>query len=813
MGTLKSGFMGDAEGRRAVTSIAIDRDKNSQFAVKWAVENLLKKTSSACVLVHVQTESCPPGGVNFAVKGGRPPNNEEVKQLFLPYRGFFARKGVEAKEVVLQDADVPRVLIDFIIANCVTNIVVGASTRNALTSRKFKNPDVPASLIKAAPESCSVYVVGKSRLHNHRAASQPATPLGSQASKIGFKMLNFLSEIDPNSRADTPDSYDLNRSTCSIESYRSESSESTYSGKSRDSLPPTSYGSRKPVHRSPRPMGTYISRKFSESSSSDISDRSNAISFRSSSDMSFASDIFAQSSDSEHSLSSFASQNSVCMETEMAKLQLEFKQSLHSYNMACRDAEATDYEAKDLQRMQTTDAQKPEQLDPEEQQQWSLPPGLEKRQRSLAALPPTLEGPQVIQQRTLMEPESGESFEAAGLNIAERNTEIESIANIGIPYKKYSIREIEKATDCFSEKLKIGEGGYGPVYKATLDYMPVAIKVLRSNVSQGLRQFKQEVEVLSCIRHPNMVLLVGACPEYGCLIYEYMDNGCLEDRLFCKNGTPPIPWRYRFAIAAEIAAGLFFLHQTKPEPLVHRDIKPSNILLDRHYASKISDVGLARLVPASVANRVTEYHMTAAAGTFCYIDPEYQQTGMLGVKSDVYSFGVMLLQILTGRPPMGLAMVIEEAIENGTFYKVLDPTVKGWPYQEALSMAKMALRCCELRRRDRPDLGTEVLPELNRLKNIGMADEVPCDLITDAPSPYTSNPDMESEQSQITVRGRWRRFKAKTRAWTSFKRLKVFPSRQRQVQGRGMTDITSCWSSIVPCSAATPKLDRFMSFS
>lgn len=220
-----------------------------------------------------------------------------------------------------------------------------------------------------------------------------------------------------------------------------------------------------------------------------------------------------------------------------------------------------------------------------------------------------------------------------------------------------------------------------------------------------------------------MVLLLGACPEFGCLVYEYMDNGSLEDRLFRRGNTPPIPWNMRFKIAAEIATGLLFLHQSKPEPLVHRDLKPANILLDRNYVSKISDVGLARLVPPSVADTVTQYRMTSTAGTFCYIDPEYQQTGMLGIKSDIYSLGVMLLQLITAKPAMGLSHHVEKSIERGTFREMLDPMVSDWPVEEALGFAKLALKCVELRRKDRPDLGTVILPELNRLRNLGHAYE------------------------------------------------------------------------------------------
>lgn len=228
---------------------------------------------------------------------------------------------------------------------------------------------------------------------------------------------------------------------------------------------------------------------------------------------------------------------------------------------------------------------------------------------------------------------------------------------------------------------------------------------------------QMQIDILSCIRHPNMVLLLGACPEYGILVYEYMANGSLEDCLIKRGNNPALSWQLRFRIAAEIGTGLLFLHQTKPEPLVHRDLKPGNILLDHNYVSKISDVGLARLVPA-VAENVTQCLMTATAGTFCYIDPEYQQTGMLGVKSDVYSLGIILLQLITGRSPMGLAHHVDKAIEKGTFEEMLDPAVPDWAVEEALSLAKLAIQCAELRRKDRPDLGTVVLPSLNKWREL-----------------------------------------------------------------------------------------------
>ena len=254
-----------------------------------------------------------------------------------------------------------------------------------------------------------------------------------------------------------------------------------------------------------------------------------------------------------------------------------------------------------------------------------------------------------------------------------------------------------------------------------------------------------QVEILSCIRHPNMVLLLGACPEYGCLVYEYMSNGSLEDRIFRRGNTLPLPWQLRFRIAAEIGTGLLFLHQTKPEPLVHRDLKPANILIDRNYVSKISDVGLARLVPPCVADSVTQYRMTQAAGTFCYIDPEYQQTGMLGTKSDIYSLGILFLQLLTAKPAMGLTHHVQRAIERGTFREMLDPALPDWPYEEALHFAKLSLKCAELRKKDRPDLAKEVLPELNRLREFAeesmatfMFGAMPGTATTSRPTPVSS---------------------------------------------------------------------------
>ncbi|MBA0647311.1 hypothetical protein Goklo_015206 [Gossypium klotzschianum] len=399
------------------------------------------------------------------------------------------------------------------------------------------------------------------------------------------------------------------------------------------------------------------------------------------------------------------------VEAEMRRLKLELKQTMEMYSTACKEALTAKQKARELQLWKLEEERRLEEVRLAEEAALAI--AEKEKAKSKAAM----EAAEAAQRIAEIESQKRVNAEMKALKESvEKKKALDALAYSDFRYRKYTIEEIEAATEFFSEVLKIGEGGYGPVYKARLDHTPVAIKVLRPDAAQGRSQFQQEVEVLSCIRHPNMVLLLGACPEYGCLVYEFMSNGSLEDRLFRRGNTSTLSWQLRFRIAAEIGTALLFLHQTKPEPIVHRDLKPANILLDRNFVSKISDVGLARLVPPSVANNVTQYRMTSTAGTFCYIDPEYQQTGMLGVKSDVYSLGIMLLQIITAKPPMGLTHHVQRAIEKGTFAQMLDPSIDDWPVQAALSFAKIALNCAELRRKDRPDLGKVVLPELNRLR-------------------------------------------------------------------------------------------------
>ncbi|KAL1328974.1 U-box domain-containing protein 33 isoform X1 [Arachis ipaensis] len=282
-------------------------------------------------------------------------------------------------------------------------------------------------------------------------------------------------------------------------------------------------------------------------------------------------------------------------------------------------------------------------------------------------------------------------------------------------FSEFSFAEIKEATNNFSPSQKIGEGGYGSIYKGILRQTEVAVKMLSPDSKQGPKEFQQEVEVLSKLRHPNLITLIGTCPESWTLVYEYLSNGSLEDRLSCEDNTPPLSWQTRIRIAAEVCSTLVCLHSNKPHSIVHGDLKPANILLDANLVSKLSDFGISRLLSCR-EDSTTQFWITDPKGTFAYMDPEFFASGELTPKSDVYSFGIILLKLLTGKPAVGIAKVVESALVAGKLNSLLDPLAGDWPLALAEKLARLALRCCEMERRNRPDLHLEVWRILEPMK-------------------------------------------------------------------------------------------------
>lgn len=274
---------------------------------------------------------------------------------------------------------------------------------------------------------------------------------------------------------------------------------------------------------------------------------------------------------------------------------------------------------------------------------------------------------------------------------------------------EFSFVEINNATRDFDPSWKIGEGKYGSVYKGLLRHMNVAIKMLPSYGSQSLLEFENEVEILSRIRHPNLVTIIGTCPESRSVVFEYLRNSSLEERLACKNKSPPLPWQTRIRVASEICSALIFLHSNKP-CIPHGNLKPSKVLLDSNFVSKLIDSGIYRLIPQGKST-------DTSASSSVYMDPVYLENGEVTRESDVYSFGMILLRLLTGRSALGILNDVKCSIETENFNMVLDRTAGNWPLEEAQLLAHLAIRCCDTQPLDRPDFVSEIWSVLGPMRD------------------------------------------------------------------------------------------------
>ncbi|CAL5396160.1 unnamed protein product [Camellia sinensis] len=281
----------------------------------------------------------------------------------------------------------------------------------------------------------------------------------------------------------------------------------------------------------------------------------------------------------------------------------------------------------------------------------------------------------------------------------------------------FTLKEMEEATNSFSDENLVGKGGFGRVYKGTLrSGGVVAIKKMELppfKEADGEHEFRVEVNILSRLDHPNLVSLIGYCADgkHRFLVYEYMHNGNLEDHLN-GIGEVKIEWPLRLKVALAAARGLAYLHSGSAIgiPIVHRDFKSANILLNTNFEAKISDFGLAKLMPEG-----QETCMTARVlGTFGYFDPEYTSTGKLTLQSDVYAFGVVLLELLTGRRAVNLnqgpndqnlVLQVRDILNNKKKLRtVIDPEMSRSSYtMESIAMfTNLASRCVRIESSERP---------------------------------------------------------------------------------------------------------------
>nr|XP_043624748.1 probable LRR receptor-like serine/threonine-protein kinase At1g53430 [Erigeron canadensis] len=266
----------------------------------------------------------------------------------------------------------------------------------------------------------------------------------------------------------------------------------------------------------------------------------------------------------------------------------------------------------------------------------------------------------------------------------------------------YSLRQIKTATHNFDPANKIGEGGFGPVYKGVLsDGSEIAVKQLSSKSKQGNREFVTEIGMISALQHPNLVKLYGCCIEGNqlLLIYEYLVNNSLARALFGKvDQRLNLDWAKRQKICIQVARGLAYLHEESRLKIVHRDIKATNVLLDKDLNAKISDFGLAKL-----DEEENTHISTRVAGTIGYMAPEYAMRGYLTDKADVYSFGIVALEIVSGksntnyRPKEEFVYLLDWAYvlqEQENLLELVDPGLgSDYSKEEVMRMLNVALLC------------------------------------------------------------------------------------------------------------------------
>ncbi|KHN02666.1 Cysteine-rich receptor-like protein kinase 29 [Glycine soja] len=282
---------------------------------------------------------------------------------------------------------------------------------------------------------------------------------------------------------------------------------------------------------------------------------------------------------------------------------------------------------------------------------------------------------------------------------------------------QFDFDTIRVATNNFSDANKLGQGGFGPVYKGTLfNKQEVAIKRLSSNSCQGNIEFKNEVILMSRLQHRNLVRLLGFCyeSEERLLVYEFLPNKSLDKIIFDPIERAHLDWKKRHKIIEGIALGLLYLHEDSQQRIIHRDLKLSNILLDADMNPKISDFGFARLFNADQ----TLLNASKIAGTYGYMAPEYARHGKLSTKLDVFSFGVVILEIVSGKKNSGFR--IGESVEHllsfawknwtkGTADKIIDPALNNALRDEILRCIHIGLLCVQEKVADRPTMASVIL--------------------------------------------------------------------------------------------------------
>ncbi|KJE97708.1 hypothetical protein CAOG_09128 [Capsaspora owczarzaki ATCC 30864] len=299
----------------------------------------------------------------------------------------------------------------------------------------------------------------------------------------------------------------------------------------------------------------------------------------------------------------------------------------------------------------------------------------------------------------------------ARIDVLERNQAAsESLSNFDGPIPQVPLATLISATNNFAADSLLGEGAFGRVYGASLPGPRVAIKKLSAESIQHYAAFQSELKSLSKFRHPNIIVMLSYAEEGDerCLVYEFMPNGSVRDRLARKNNTPPLTWSQRHRIGADVARGMHYVQTAFPDhALFHLDLKTDNVLLDAHFNAKVSDFGLVRA--AQHLDDKSYLRTQTVQGTIAYMCPEFLEEGRMTIKTDVYAFGMILLELLTAaKPGARLKKDARNAVKNQNAIGMLDSALTPTEAERESvgNLVALALECLDEEANDRPSFGS-----------------------------------------------------------------------------------------------------------
>ncbi|KAL0292494.1 UNVERIFIED_CONTAM: U-box domain-containing protein 35 [Sesamum calycinum] len=680
----------------SVAAVAVSGSRRSKYVVKWALEKFVPEGLVYFRLLHVRPVinriPTPMGNLipisqvrDDVATAFRKDVEWQATEKLLPYKRMCDQRKVEVEIVQIESDDVVTAVAGEIRKHKISKLVIGASSRSIFSRHVAKACIYVARLGTSCVYlsfCCTSFIVPyyiflkyiEATLHF---LTNTITSLHVQGTHIVSKNIRMLSDVctvyavskgklsslrpsDSDTNASfRDDSSDTSHSTDNSSSIASSSqtdwteqgSIGSFSHFRSASLPDQRFQALSTInqtllHKRTPSSGIIHPRNLSL----DIAGRSNETNICPSG--SYAIDTISQassftSSEAENpswgqaSTSEISTENQANIDFELEKLRIELRHIRGMYAMAQGEAIDASRKLKDIQKRRLEEEINLKQISLKEAEAEEL--ARQEKERHEAARREA----EFVKECAERETAERKEAEIRASRETKEKEKLESALNGSFyRYRQFTWDEIISATSSFSENLQIGMGAYGAVYQCSFQHTTAAVKILHAKEASRNKQFQQELEILSQIRHPHLLILLGACPDHGCLVYEFMENGSLEDRLFRKNNTPPLLWFDRFRIAWEVASALVFLHNSKPKAIIHRDLKPANILLDR--------------------NNLMKWKL---------------------------------------------------AVENNRLVEVLDPEAGPWPVEETNDLVLIALKCTELRRRDRPDLRDEVLPVLEKMKD------------------------------------------------------------------------------------------------